>query len=258
VTSNEEWYDPRAVTTGGGALAITFTQGENHELGFTGGMIQSWNKFCFTGGLLEASVMMPNRADLFGMWPAVWTMGNLGRAGYAATTDGLVSVCRLLTDWLYSRILQWPYSYDACDVGTLPGQNLNGVPAEAMSGNNDDKTAKGAVSLLPGQRLSACTCPADAAMHPGPRRKDGTFAGRSAPEIDVFEQQGGSFKKPPYKGDLPEISQSAQFAVCADWIRLNCADDGYSRLTSNTSGRILRSQAPSELITAHILYRTVI
>lgn len=25
------------------------------------------------------------------MWPAVWTMGNLGRAGYGATLEGTVS-----------------------------------------------------------------------------------------------------------------------------------------------------------------------
>jgi hypothetical protein len=120
-------------------------------------------------------------------------------------------------------------------VGTLPGQVQNGVPAEAMSGNNDDKTAKGAVSLLPGQRLSACTCAADAAMHPGPRRKDGTFVGRSAPEIDVFEQQLGTVQK-----DKAEISQSAQFAVCTDWMWSNFADGRYSRSTSNTIGKVLQ------------------
>ncbi len=26
-----------------------------------------------------------------GFWPAVWTMGNLGRAGYGATLEGMVS-----------------------------------------------------------------------------------------------------------------------------------------------------------------------
>ena len=27
---------------------------------------------------------------MLGLWPSVWTMGNLGRAGYGATVDGLV------------------------------------------------------------------------------------------------------------------------------------------------------------------------
>ena len=40
-------------------------------------------------------------------------MGNLGRAGYGGTLDGL-----------------WPYSYDTCDVGTLANQTLNGLCIE--------------------------------------------------------------------------------------------------------------------------------
>lgn len=36
-------------------------------------------------------------------------MGNLGRAGYGGSLDGT-----------------WPYTYDSCDVGTLPNQTLNG------------------------------------------------------------------------------------------------------------------------------------
>jgi beta-glucan synthesis-associated protein KRE6 len=40
-------------------------------------------------------------------------------------------------------------------------------------------------SYLPGQRLSACTCPGES--HPGPVRKNGDYVGRSAPEIDIFE-----------------------------------------------------------------------
>lgn len=43
------------------------------------------------------------------LWPAVWAMGNLGRAGYGGSLDGT-----------------WPYTYDSCDVGTLPNQTLNG------------------------------------------------------------------------------------------------------------------------------------
>jgi beta-glucanase (GH16 family) len=61
-------------------------------------MMQSWNKFCFTGGLIETSVMMPGWPQYLGMWPAVWTMGNLGRAGYGSTTDGLVRFVRINVD----------------------------------------------------------------------------------------------------------------------------------------------------------------
>lgn len=95
-------------------------------------------------------------------------MGNLGRAGYGASLDGV-----------------WPYSYDACDVGTLPNQTLNGLPAAATV--DGDPTRDGALSYLPGQRLSRCTCQGES--HPGPKHSDGTFVGRAAPEIDIFEAQ---------------------------------------------------------------------
>lgn len=116
--------------------------------------------------------MLPGRSNIHGLWPAVWTMGNLGRAGYGATTEGM-----------------WPYSYDACDVGTLHNQTLNDEPAAALTGN--DNAWDGRLSFLPGQRLSRCTCDESADMHPGPKHSNGEFVGRSAPEIDVFEAQVG-------------------------------------------------------------------
>jgi len=33
------------------------------------------NKFCFTGGIFEASVQLPGANNVVGMWPAIWTMG---------------------------------------------------------------------------------------------------------------------------------------------------------------------------------------
>jgi hypothetical protein len=59
-------------------------------------MIQSWNKFCFTGGYIEVSVSLPGVTDIVGLWPAVWTMGNLGRAGYGASLEGMVCLFFLL------------------------------------------------------------------------------------------------------------------------------------------------------------------
>ncbi|KAJ9105143.1 hypothetical protein QFC19_003601 [Naganishia cerealis] len=50
VTNNLEWYDPRAITTENGYLKITLSQEKNHGLNYTGGMMSTWNKFCFTGG----------------------------------------------------------------------------------------------------------------------------------------------------------------------------------------------------------------
>lgn len=48
------------------------------------------NKFCFTGGYFEVAVQLPGTNNVAGMWPAIWTMGNLGRAGYGATLEGMV------------------------------------------------------------------------------------------------------------------------------------------------------------------------
>ena len=131
-------------------------------------------------------------------------MGNLGRAGYGASLDGL-----------------WPYTYDACDVGTLPNQTLNGLPAAATV--NGDPSRDGVLSYLPGQRLSRCTCEGES--HPGPKHSDGTFVGRAAPEIDIFEAQVRPSVRSPinlsrYSQNtgqpiLGRVSQSAQWAVSA-------------------------------------------
>jgi hypothetical protein len=94
-------------------------------------------------------------------------MGNLGRAGYGGTLDGM-----------------WPYSYDSCDVGTLPNQTMNGLPEIATT--SGPQQFDGSLSYLPGQRLSRCTCHSDT-THPGPKLNDGTFVGRAAPEIDMIE-----------------------------------------------------------------------
>ena len=37
-------------------------------------MLQGWNKFCFTGGVMEASIRLPGDAHIGGLWPAFWLM----------------------------------------------------------------------------------------------------------------------------------------------------------------------------------------
>lgn len=110
-----------------------------------------------------------------------------GRAGYGASLEGLV--CPNLSTgsniMLTNASYKWPYTYDSCDVGTAPNQTFQGQPEAALV--NGDAAAGGALSFLPGQRLSKCTCPGES--HPGPVHKDGSFVGRAAPEIDVFEAQ---------------------------------------------------------------------
>lgn len=35
-------------------------------------MMSTWNKFCFTGGYVAASVQLPGVNDIVGLWPSIW------------------------------------------------------------------------------------------------------------------------------------------------------------------------------------------
>ncbi|KAJ7712456.1 glycoside hydrolase family 16 protein [Mycena metata] len=182
-TGDLEWYDPGQITTANGKLVITIEETPNHDLNFKSGMLQSWNKFCFTTGYIEVKISLPGSPQTPGFWPGAWTMGNLGRAGYGASTEGT-----------------WPYTYDTCDVGTLKNQTAkDGTPAAAATGGNGDE-----LSFLPGQRVSACTCPGE--DHPGPS----VTVGRGAPEIDIIEAQV-DVSKSPFEGQVSQSFQVAPF-----------------------------------------------
>jgi beta-glucanase (GH16 family) len=135
-TQDLEWYDPDAVTTWDGTLELRLDQFMNHGLNYRSGMLNSWNRACFKGGIFEVSMSLPGPAAVRGLWPGAWTMGNLGRPGYLATSDGL-----------------WPYTYQACDVGITPNQS-----------------SYDGLSHLPGQRLNSCTCPREDHPTPGTGR----------------------------------------------------------------------------------------
>ncbi|KAB5595123.1 Glycoside hydrolase family 16 protein [Ceratobasidium theobromae] len=194
-TNNLEWYDPSALTTEGGNLKVTLSKStpKYHGLDYMGGMMSTWNKFCFTGGYFEANVSLPGSTKAYGLWPAIWAMGNLGRAGYGASLDGT-----------------WPYTYDTCDVGTLANQSYTTTTPPGAH-THGDPGKDGELSFLPGQRLSACTCKDQA--HPGPKRADGSFVGRAAPEIDMFEAQVSG----DYVGHVSQSGQWAPFNYAYDW-----------------------------------------
>ncbi|KZP02560.1 glycoside hydrolase family 16 protein [Athelia psychrophila] len=78
----------------------------------------------------------------------------------------------------------WPYAYDEFDAETAPNQILNGLPPR---GDHQRRVEYPQRALPPGQRLSRDTCPGES--RPGPIHFDGTYVGRSAPEIDIFEAQ---------------------------------------------------------------------
>ena len=48
---------------------------ETFQRNFRSGMMQSWNKFCFTGGVFEVRLKLPGTSTNGGLWPAVWLLG---------------------------------------------------------------------------------------------------------------------------------------------------------------------------------------
>ena len=54
-------------------------------------------------------MILPGEPDIGGLWPAVWMLGNLGRATYEGSTNNL-----------------WPWSYDKCDRKKQEGQVISG------------------------------------------------------------------------------------------------------------------------------------
>ncbi|GMF26286.1 unnamed protein product [Phytophthora lilii] len=118
-------------------------------------MVQSWNKFCYQGGMIETRVQLPGAVtkasgnpDLslgknarvktgkyYPTWPGIWMMGNLGRAIFSGSTNRM-----------------WPFSYDKCEPDLFDPSN---------------------------QRISACDDNPGYGLNPN--------QGRGAPEIDVLE-----------------------------------------------------------------------
>ncbi|KAK6458764.1 beta-glucan synthesis-associated [Scheffersomyces xylosifermentans] len=124
-TNDLEYYVPHMAETRNGSLHITIDAFQTNGVDYISAMLQSWNKLCFNkNALVEVSLKMPSFSQSRGLWPAVWSLGNLARPGYMATTDGV-----------------WPYTYNECDFGITPNQS-----------------SPDGISFLPGQRLSKCTC----------------------------------------------------------------------------------------------------
>lgn len=124
-TEDLEYYIPEMAETRNGSLRLTLDAFPTNGLDYRSAMIQSWNKLCFSSAaIVEVSIKMPGFSQENGLWPAVWSLGNLARPGYQASTDGV-----------------WPYTYDECDYGITPNQS-----------------SPDGISFLPGQRLSKCTC----------------------------------------------------------------------------------------------------
>lgn len=88
---------------------------------FKSAMLQTWNKFCFTGGIIEARVTMPGKSDVGGLWPAFWLLGNLARHTYVGSSKHV-----------------WPWSSNVCTEKSFYAQQIS-----ACSGVEHYGLAKG-------------------------------------------------------------------------------------------------------------------
>jgi beta-glucanase (GH16 family) len=166
-TGDQEYYKPEQVTTAKGNLRIRIERKKVGGLNYASGMLQSWNKLCLRGGYLEARVSLPGSGHISGYWSSIWLLGNLARAGYGATTEGL-----------------WPYSYNTCDQGVLKHQNNSQL------------------SHLFGQRLSACLCHDQDTPSPGIGRNGvelDLFEASSSPDWGPTASQSHQFA--PFDAD---------------------------------------------------------
>lgn len=151
---------------------------ETMERHFRSGMLQSWNKFCYTGGILEVRLKFPGRSDIGGLWPAVWLLGNLGRATFEGSTN-----------------LMWPWSYEECDRDLQRAQEISGCAVTNHFGLNP-KQGRGAteidiIEVMPGPSLKLPLVKNDL------RRPYCSMTLQLAPGIPANQKR-------PHPGTLPE------------------------------------------------------
>jgi beta-glucanase (GH16 family) len=72
---------------------------------FKSGMVQSWEKFCFTGGIVEVDIISPVTPSLAACGPLSGCWRDSGRATYEASTNNI-----------------WPWSFNKCDRKLQPAQ----------------------------------------------------------------------------------------------------------------------------------------
>jgi beta-glucanase (GH16 family) len=133
------YYSPEnAVTSADGHLVITSEAADTEIIGFDdvklqrrhdtkhfrSAMLQSWNKFCFTGGIIEAEVILPGKWNVGGLWPAFWLLGNLARHTYVGSSEHI-----------------WPWSSVVCTKKSGWAQKISGCHSVAHYGTfvNEDR-----------------------------------------------------------------------------------------------------------------------
>lgn len=117
------YYSPDNAVTRDGYLVITTQPNDTEVIGyddvkrkhthvtkhFKSAMMQSWNKFCFTGGIIEAQVVLPGNPKVAGLWPAFWMLGNLARHTYVGSSEHI-----------------WPWSSTTCTAKARTAQAISG------------------------------------------------------------------------------------------------------------------------------------
>ena len=120
-----------AVTDDDGRLVITTEAKDTDVVGFDdvhgkktrvtkhfrSAMLQTWNKFCFTGGIVEAEVELPGKANVGGLWPAFWLLGNLARHTYVGSSEHV-----------------WPWSSSVCTERSFDAQHISACREAAHFG----------------------------------------------------------------------------------------------------------------------------
>jgi Beta-glucan synthesis-associated protein SKN1/KRE6/Sbg1 len=173
-TGDLEWYDPQQITTENGKLVITMEEKQSHNLNFVSGMLQSWNKFCFTTGYVEVSVSLPGSPSAPGFWPGIWTMGNLVRTVFLPMSIGQPRSSRN-RDELDTVLQQRGCGHTVTLPATLvlsqirpltTGRRLQQLLVVPMAGHlvtflashgDHCYNMRADPFLTPGQRLSSCT-----------------------------------------------------------------------------------------------------
>lgn len=168
----QHYFLPQAVQVDKGNLIITTSKPkkEYRNTKYVSGSLQGWNKFCFTGGFIEVRAILPGKWGIPGTWPAIWLMGNLGRAVYLDSLEGM-----------------WPWSYDYCGPWVEVAQAVQ--QTISACGNLTDEDIPGSYPEMYGLNK---------------------FQGRGGTEIDIIEAQTRGRDQPAFVSTSLQIRPSLQ------------------------------------------------
>jgi len=188
-------------------------------------MLQTWNRTCFRGGILEVSLQLPGTFDKPGMWPAVWLLGNLGRVGYGVPSD--------LGSEVGGSGNMWPYSYDTC----LPHSYPYYMPPNTNQ-RYDACNASEILGYCDAQDYSTRDC--EKLMAKKGLLQGSVLHGRGTPELDLLEVSVNNFANTSggYEATISTSLQIAPLTGDNGWIAGSgtCYDQLATNLTVGVGG----------------------